>query len=97
MSQVIEILEPLVTQEVRREEMILQNGGGSVTLYEVPKNLPETPKERNPLKSESDREAQPVKNKLGNGRSKSEPPKECDLYDPSPDDLLLERSASDER
>ncbi|KAL8470192.1 hypothetical protein ACS0TY_032889 [Phlomoides rotata] len=39
MSQVIEILEPLVSEEVSRgEETVVQNGGGSVTtLYEVPK------------------------------------------------------------
>ncbi|KAH6821430.1 Protein kinase superfamily protein [Perilla frutescens var. hirtella] len=88
MSQVIEILEPLVAQETDREDLVPQNGGGSVTLYEVRK----TPKEQSPLKSESEREAQgPAKN----GRSKSEPPKECDRYDQSPDDLLLERSTSD--
>lgn len=92
MSQVIEILEPLVAQETNREETIPQEGGGSVTLYEVPK----TPKEEpGPLKSESTREEETVKNKLGNARSKSEPPKECDLYDQSPDDLQLERSTSD--
>lgn len=100
MSQVIEILEPLVVQESSPEEAILQNGGGSVTLYEARKSLPETPKEKtNALKSESGREAEPVKsnnnNKQGNGRSKSEPPKECDLYDvPSPDALHVERSSS---
>ncbi|GFP82162.1 serine/threonine-protein kinase at5g01020 [Phtheirospermum japonicum] len=95
MSQVIEILEPLVTHELSREEVSLQNGGGCVTLYEVPKM------ESNGLKSESGREAEPVKNinsnnnnKQWNGRSKSEPPKECDLYDVSPDDVQIERSSS---
>ncbi|KAK6126660.1 hypothetical protein DH2020_039607 [Rehmannia glutinosa] len=98
MSQVIEILEPLVTQEVSRENVVLQNGGGSVTLYEVPKSVSENPKEKNPLKSESERdEGEAVKSKQGNGRSKSEPPKECDLYEPSPDALQVERSSSDGR
>ncbi|KAI3443469.1 hypothetical protein Pfo_000134 [Paulownia fortunei] len=96
MSQVIEILEPLVTQEMSRVEVIQQSGGGSITLYEVSKNLPDTPKERNrnQLKSESEREAEAVKNQEANGRSKSELPKECDLYDPSPDALPVETSPS---
>lgn len=88
MSQVIEILEPLVAQETNREEIVPSNGGGSVTLYEVPKR----PKEKSLPKGESgsEREAQPAKN----GRSKSEPPKECNRYYESPDDLPLERSTS---
>ncbi|PIN04900.1 Serine/threonine protein kinase [Handroanthus impetiginosus] len=85
MSQVIEILEPLVTQELSRERTIPQSGGSSVTLYEVPKSLPDTPKERNQLKSESDREAERVKSKQSGGRSKSVPPKERDSFKPSPD------------
>ncbi|KAL0344957.1 UNVERIFIED_CONTAM: putative serine/threonine-protein kinase PBL17 [Sesamum radiatum] len=89
MSQVIEILEPLVTQEASHEEAALQNGSGCVTLYEVPKRLPDTPNER-------EERAVPVKIKPGNARSKSEPPKECDLY-PSPDAVVVERSSSDER
>lgn len=66
MSQVIEILEPLVSQELRRGE-----GNGS-------KSLPETPKERDRVKNESEggRES-----KLGNVRSKSEPPKELGILD----------------
>lgn len=64
MTQVIEILEPLVTEG---EETVVQN----VTLYQVPKE-----------------------NEQINGRSKSEPPKECDLYDPSSDTLMIERSTS---
>ncbi|KAL7092496.1 hypothetical protein ACP275_12G167700 [Erythranthe tilingii] len=95
MSQVIEILEPLVNQETNEEEaVLLQNGGGSVTLYELRKCPPEeTKKESDPsVKNESEREGETPKN---NGRSKSEPPKECDLYDlPSPDALMVERSSS---
>ncbi|KAG8373912.1 hypothetical protein BUALT_Bualt11G0074600 [Buddleja alternifolia] len=87
MSQVIEILEPLVTQEMSREEVTLQNGGGSLTLYEVPKSLPDNETKRNTLKSESERAGEAGKSEKVTGRSKSEPPKECDLYDPSPDGL----------
>ncbi|KAK4478964.1 hypothetical protein RD792_014471 [Penstemon davidsonii] len=82
MSQVIEILEPLVRQEVgQEEEILLQNGGGrSVTLYEVPKSQPDTPMEKkaNQLKSESEREVGTGKSKKDIIRSKSEPSKECD-------------------
>ncbi|XP_073285410.1 probable serine/threonine-protein kinase PBL17 [Primulina huaijiensis] len=78
MSQVIEILEPLVTQEANEDETILLNGGACVTLYEVPKKLAETPmgKKADITKSESHRETEHAKGKHVNGRSKSEPPKE---------------------
>ncbi|KAH6779226.1 Protein kinase superfamily protein [Perilla frutescens var. hirtella] len=56
MSQVIEILEPLVTHEMSREGMIQLSGSGSITLYQVPKDLPENPISRSQLKSESGRE-----------------------------------------
>lgn len=81
MTQVIEILDPLVALEKSREEVILQGGGGCVTLYEVPKTLPHTPQEksRDHLSCDSQREA----NQQANGRSKSELPKECDFHDPS--------------
>lgn len=94
MSQVVEILEALQTRG-SQEERILQSGSGSVTLYEVPKETSEgsTEKRQNELKCDSERNAEPQKNKQSNGRSKSEPPKECDLYDP-PDFGLDERSDS---
>ncbi|KAL6508477.1 putative serine/threonine-protein kinase pbl17 [Orobanche hederae] len=102
MSQVIEILEPLVTHRLSREDdASLQNGcGGCVTLYEVPKC-----QALNSSKIEREREGGPVNNnnndsnnnKQENGRSKSEPPKECDLYVPCSDDLHVERSLSDGR
>lgn len=96
MSQVVEILEALQTRG-SQEEAILQSGSGSVTLYEVPKETlnDSTDKKRlNELKCESERNAEPQKNnKQSNGRSKSEPPKECDLYIPS-DFGLDERSDS---
>ncbi|KAK4713831.1 hypothetical protein R3W88_019738 [Solanum pinnatisectum] len=78
MSQVVEILEALQPQD-KGEEAILMTGGGSVTLYEA---------KANPLKCESGREADASKSNQTNGRSKSELPKECDLYSPSPDLVL---------
>lgn len=61
MTQVIEILEPLVAQERSHEETIPQCASGSITLYEVPKDQPENPNRglRNQLKSESTREDEP--------------------------------------
>lgn len=97
MSQVVKVLESLQTQEGIREEVILQSGGGSVTLYEVPKEGVSTPREKNkyPRKSDSERDADvPRRGKAANARSKSEPPKECDLYIPSPD---IEEEDDDER
>lgn len=88
MSQVVELLEGFQTQSGSREEEMLQSGGGSVTLYEVPKGMPDssTTEQKNRLKSESQRDVKSEKkSKQTNGRSKSEPPKECDLYSPFPD------------
>ncbi|CAI9783404.1 unnamed protein product [Fraxinus pennsylvanica] len=85
MSQVVEILETLLPQIGSRDKAIMQSSGGCVTLYEVPKILPDTPEEkkRDPIKSDNDAR----KHKLANGRSKSAPPMEHDLYSP-PHDLL---------
>ncbi|CAA0836928.1 Protein kinase superfamily protein [Striga hermonthica] len=80
MSQVIEILEPLVAHELRLEDVGPPNGGWCVTLYEVPKSV-----ENNTSNN----------NKQGNGRSKSEPPKECEIYEPSLEVSKVERSMSD--
>lgn len=84
MAQVIEILIPLVAQETTREESISLSQGGCITLYEVPKNLSDTPKEKDRSRG---RESQP------NGRSKSEVPKECRGV-PRPLPLPVERSQS---
>ncbi|KAF5954941.1 hypothetical protein HYC85_007797 [Camellia sinensis] len=97
MSQVVEILETVQTQDQgSREEAMLQSGGGSITLYEVPKGTPHPSTENkiSQVRSESEREADgvPRRNKPANGRSKSEPPKECDLYGTSPDLGLDEES-----
>ncbi|CAA3019292.1 serine threonine- kinase At5g01020 [Olea europaea subsp. europaea] len=93
MSQVVETLETLISQEGGREETILQSGGGSVILYEVPRSLPDTPKEKKKSQCERDDERDvPQRSKRTNGRSKSEPPKECDLYAPS--EALLDKESS---
>lgn len=93
MSQVVDILESLHPREGIQEEMLLS--GGSVTLYEVPKSLPEnaTKSNRRTDKNESERDAE-MMSKPASGRSNSEPPKELDLYDPCPDALFDERSDS---
>ncbi|CAA3014436.1 serine threonine- kinase At5g01020 [Olea europaea subsp. europaea] len=87
MSQVVEILETLLPQIGSRDEAIVQSSGGCVTLYEVPKILPDTPEEKKRGSIKSDNDAR--KHKLANGRSKSEPSMEHDLYSP-PHDLLDE-------
>lgn len=88
MSQVVEILESLLAQEVEPEDTMLQNGSGVITLYECPKGKNEPQTEN---RSKRERESSIGKtNKPGNGRSKSEPPKECHLYSPSPDQRLIE-------
>ncbi|KAK8619959.1 hypothetical protein V6N13_066452 [Hibiscus sabdariffa] len=78
MSQVVELLETFQTK-VSDDEAMIQSGGGGITLYEAPGKSPRT---RNPGRSESHREMGAEANKPTNGRSKSEPPKEVDLYDP---------------
>ncbi|CAA3009281.1 serine threonine- kinase At5g01020 [Olea europaea subsp. europaea] len=93
MSQAVDTLETLISQEGGREETILQSGGGSVILYEVPRSLPDTPKEKKKSQCERDDERDvPQRSKRANGRSKSEPPKECDLYAPS--EALLDKESS---
>uniref|UniRef100_A0A5B7B3W4 non-specific serine/threonine protein kinase n=1 Tax=Davidia involucrata TaxID=16924 RepID=A0A5B7B3W4_DAVIN len=87
MSQVLEILETLPTQEGSREEVLPQSGCGSVTLYEVPKGIPDTPtdKKKYPVRSDSERGAEvPQRSKPAHGRTKSEPPEDHSLYIPSP-------------
>ncbi|CAI9766628.1 unnamed protein product [Fraxinus pennsylvanica] len=93
MSQIVETLEILTTQEGGREEAILQSGGGSVILYEVPRSLQDTPKEKKKSQCERDDERDvPQTSKRANGRSKSEPPKDCDLYPPS--EALFDKESS---
>ncbi|XP_021278882.1 probable serine/threonine-protein kinase PBL17 isoform X1 [Herrania umbratica] len=83
MSQVVELLETFQTKEVSNEEAMLHTGASGITLYEAPGNCPHTPaKKSNPARSESHKEGDARRRKPGNGRSKSEPPKEFDLYNP---------------
>lgn len=95
MSQVVEILEALQTRGTQ-EESVLQSGSGSVTLYEVPKETFDGSSDKNrqnELKCESERNAEPPKTSKQSNGSRSEPPKECDLYSPL-DFGLDERSDS---
>uniref|UniRef100_A0A165ZQ96 Protein kinase domain-containing protein n=1 Tax=Daucus carota subsp. sativus TaxID=79200 RepID=A0A165ZQ96_DAUCS len=94
MSQVVEILESLQTR-ARREDVSIHTGA-SVTLYEVPKSVPQNPTDNQSEPNENVREkdaetsmCKPVKQ-----RSKSEPPKENDLYDPC-DDAIFDDERSD--
>ncbi|XVF69803.1 hypothetical protein PTKIN_Ptkin11bG0110800 [Pterospermum kingtungense] len=83
MSQVVEILESFQTKDVSHEEAMLNTGASGITLYDASSNSPHTPeKKRYPARSESHREGGGHGSKPASGRSKSEPPKECDLYDP---------------
>lgn len=86
MSQVVEILETIQTQS--EEEMLFQSSGSAVTLYEASKESLESFSEgrNNSKKSEEDgQNGVSGRRRLGDGRSKSEPPKECALNSPSPD------------
>ncbi|MBA0817095.1 hypothetical protein Gohar_001683 [Gossypium harknessii] len=80
MNQVVELLETFQTK-ARDEETMINSGGGGITLYEAPSKS--SPHSRNPARSESHRETSAAQgSKLENERSKSEPPKEVDPYDP---------------
>ncbi|OMP08297.1 hypothetical protein COLO4_06605 [Corchorus olitorius] len=83
MSQVVELLETFQTTEVTHEEAMLNTGAGGITLYEAPNKSSHSPmKNRNPARSESHRQVETRRRSAANGRSKSEPPKDFDLYDP---------------
>ncbi|KAL0915672.1 hypothetical protein M5K25_016107 [Dendrobium thyrsiflorum] len=86
MSQVVEILESI--QALSEEEVLFQSSGSAVTLYDASKESLDsfTEGRNNSKKSEGDREDKiSGRRRLGDGRSKSEPPKECALNSPSPD------------
>ncbi|KAJ0089716.1 hypothetical protein Patl1_14044 [Pistacia atlantica] len=81
MSQVVELLESVQAQEGNDEEAMLQKGG-SVTLYEVPKRSTQSSNvKRSETGIDSNRETR-RRDKPANGRSKSEPPNDDDLYVP---------------
>lgn len=105
MFQVVEILETFQTKEENQEETMLQSGGSCITLYEAPKDTPATfadkrnlntnDENRNVYKVDSENtERGGGRSKAGNGRSKSEPPNDFDLYSPFPDLGSDEKSAS---
>ncbi|KAK9269099.1 hypothetical protein L1049_000868 [Liquidambar formosana] len=96
MSQVVEILETFQSQAGNQEDAMLQSGGGCVTLYEVPKGTLDSPnKKKTPIRSVDERESNVhQRSEAVNGRSKSEPRNECDLYSPSPDIESNGKSAS---
>ncbi|KAK5773327.1 hypothetical protein F383_01154 [Gossypium arboreum] len=80
MNQVVELLETFQTK-ARDEETMINSGGSGITLYEAPSKS--SPHSGNPARSESHRETSAAQgSKLENERSKSELPKEVDLYDP---------------
>lgn len=81
MSEVVGLLETVQSQGA---EEILQSGGGVVTLYEVPKRSPHNSgeKKRNQSGFSGTTEGESRRrNKPGNGRSKSEPPTDCEPCD----------------
>ncbi|GAB4854062.1 Probable serine/threonine-protein kinase pbl17 [Ancistrocladus abbreviatus] len=85
MSQVVELLETVYEKEASHEEALLRNGGGAVTLYEVPKDAPNTSPDRKTLrKSGSEGEEMSYRRHNG-GRSSSAPQCGYDLFSPSPD------------
>lgn len=98
MSQVVEILETVAAQSEHQEEAMLQSGGSSgVTLYEVPKDTPDTPvKEQKPVNVDDGKEGRSShrKRKPVNERSKSEAPKEDDLCSPFVDSESDEKAVS---
>lgn len=110
MSQVVEILETFQVKEENQEEAMLQGGGNGITLYEAPKTAPATCVEkrnwnggdgekkadnRNLYNGDGVKVAEAGgKSKLGNGRSKSEPPNEFDCRIQSPEYGFDEKSAS---
>ncbi|XP_052199300.1 probable serine/threonine-protein kinase PBL17 [Diospyros lotus] len=96
MSQVVEILETLQAQGGGQGEAMLESGSGGVTLYEVSKaRLDDSGQKKYPGRSESEREPKLARrSKPANGRSKSEPPQDADLYGPPPDVELGEESGA---
>ncbi|KAM7473488.1 hypothetical protein LguiB_020731 [Lonicera macranthoides] len=106
MNQVVEILESLQSRE--EEEAILFQAG-SLTLYEVPKEKKKSNETTREGKREKDSGTSPnaggtTRKAIAvgvNGRSKSEPPKDCDLYSniissgsPSPDSIVPANAAA---
>ncbi|KAL9226941.1 hypothetical protein vseg_002697 [Gypsophila vaccaria] len=100
MSQVVEILEAVYKQEGTREMASLAQNGGGVTLYEAPKeNPPLLPEKKNPTKNEDERataNAANVRRRRRNGRSKSEPNNDYDIFNPFQDIRTHNRTCKDD-
>lgn len=87
MNQVVETLESIQDLPESRGDVLLQSGGNSVTLFEVPKvdsNSSNNSSTRNEEESEPKMQSK-RRTKHGNGRSKSEPSMDSNLFSPSPD------------
>ncbi|KAL8095468.1 putative serine/threonine-protein kinase PBL17 [Apium graveolens] len=81
MSQVVDILESVQIQH-RRENVSIQSGN-SATLYEVPKSIPSNPTDNHRSKQNENERLKDAEAPMSTPeRSKNEPPKENDLYDP---------------
>lgn len=87
MNHVVEVLESFQSKEECQEQMM--SGCGSVTLFDVSK---ETEKHRT-LRSESERK-EVESRRPALRETKSQPPKELDLYNHSPDLECHAKSAS---
>ncbi|XP_020265967.1 probable serine/threonine-protein kinase PBL17 isoform X1 [Asparagus officinalis] len=97
MSQVVETLESLQDLPETTQDLQLQGSETAVTLYEVPKETgaivnghkPNGAREEGNKNSSTTRESRNggrrSRTRPANGRSKSEPPKELQLFIPSPD------------
>ncbi|KAF8033624.1 hypothetical protein BT93_C0034 [Corymbia citriodora subsp. variegata] len=89
MNHVVEILESFRSKEECQEQMMIESGGGSVTLFEVSKET----EEHRTLKSESERKEVQSRQPAHRG-TKSQPPNELDLYNRPPDLECNKKSAS---
>lgn len=89
MNHVVEILESFQSKEEYQEQMMIESGRGSVTLFEVSKET----EEHRTLKSESERKEVQSRKPAHRG-TKSQPPNEVDHNDDSPDLGCNAKSAS---
>lgn len=93
MNQVVDILENFQSKAGNYEEALLQSGGGSLTLYEVPKDTVASESEKRQT-SGGEKEQKSRRTVHGKGRSKSEPYNDCKHYSPSPNLFSDEKCAS---
>ncbi|WOK98316.1 Serine/threonine-protein kinase [Canna indica] len=87
MDQVVEILQSIEDLPESKEDLLLGSGGIAVTLYEAPK-LEDDTSNKSSTKNYEETEAKMHTRrriKPGNGRSKSEPPADFNLFSPDSD------------